>query len=464
MSNIQAQQWYNGDAPRYLSGFMNDKSNRLIGWVLMRQLRVKTSTCAVRSLRPICANDYNSFNEEKGSFQPGWILGNTTSLTNSSIDHAFQYQSSEEFNADVYVGNHGTYNPGGYVYEYRGDVDDIHQNLSSLHDYGWIDNQTRAVIIELSLYNPNVQLFTSAMLLVEFLSTGGLDRTTRFQPFDLAGRRISSDIDSSLSISTSLVFQSNFQLICFTLYMIFVIYLIFEELGLFLQMKWKYFRRFWSLIQVSIIVCSWTIVGIYVWKQQQVKAIESFLGQTNGYSSISLHRISNINGLLNSLFGLCCFFTTLRCVHLCQYDSHLSLFPQTFQYVIGQLLTFSLMFALIFLAFVCLFYLLFQSTLSTCSTLSQTIQMIMQMISFKANRSSHVHEMGMFLGPFSIVLLMIVVVCVYVNMFVVILNHAFHSVRKNRTDDQAMFSFAWQKFQRWIGMERELYSPKRYVC
>jgi hypothetical protein len=43
VSNIRAQQWYNGDPPRNLSGFINDKSNRLIGWATMRQLRVKLS-------------------------------------------------------------------------------------------------------------------------------------------------------------------------------------------------------------------------------------------------------------------------------------------------------------------------------------------------------------------------------------------------------------------------------------
>ena len=41
--NIRAQNWYNGEPPRNLSGFINDKTNRLIGWATMRQLRVKPS-------------------------------------------------------------------------------------------------------------------------------------------------------------------------------------------------------------------------------------------------------------------------------------------------------------------------------------------------------------------------------------------------------------------------------------
>jgi hypothetical protein len=48
ISNIRAQQWYNGQPPRNLTGFINDKSNRLIGWVTMRQLRVKSSLFYLR--------------------------------------------------------------------------------------------------------------------------------------------------------------------------------------------------------------------------------------------------------------------------------------------------------------------------------------------------------------------------------------------------------------------------------
>jgi len=49
VSNIRAQSWYNGDPPRYLSGFINDKTNRLIGWPVMRQLRIKSSLYLLKS-------------------------------------------------------------------------------------------------------------------------------------------------------------------------------------------------------------------------------------------------------------------------------------------------------------------------------------------------------------------------------------------------------------------------------
>lgn len=39
--NIRAQSWYNGEVPLGLRGFIDDKTNRLVGWPVIRQLRVK---------------------------------------------------------------------------------------------------------------------------------------------------------------------------------------------------------------------------------------------------------------------------------------------------------------------------------------------------------------------------------------------------------------------------------------
>jgi hypothetical protein len=183
VSNIRAQQWYNGEAPRNLSGFINDKSNRFIGWATMRQLRIKSDLCSVQTIRSTCVYDYNLFNEEKRSFAPGWI-NETIEEYSSSISKAFEYKSSDELDTYVYVGDHGSYSGNGYVYEFRGRLSDLQSNLSQLHQLGWIDNQTRAVIIQLSLYNPNVELFTSVTLLTEFLSTGGIYPEARFEPFN----------------------------------------------------------------------------------------------------------------------------------------------------------------------------------------------------------------------------------------------------------------------------------------
>jgi hypothetical protein len=124
--------------------------------------------------------------EEQQSYEPGWI-NQTTQTYRSSIRQAFVYQSSDKLDTYTYVGDLATYGGGGYIYELRGSLSDLSSNLSELHQLGWIDEQTRAVIIQLSLYNPNAQMFTSVTLLAEFLSTGSVLPSSRFEPMYFQG-------------------------------------------------------------------------------------------------------------------------------------------------------------------------------------------------------------------------------------------------------------------------------------
>jgi polycystin 1L2 len=141
---------------------------------------------SVQRLSPTCEKDYSLFNEEQRSFPPGWR--NQSTNYSSSIHNAFRYRSGKELDTYVYISDHQTYGSGGYVYEFRGRLSELQSNLSQLHQLGWIDEKTRAVIIQCTLYNPNAQLFTSVTLLAELLSTGGIIPTARFEPLSFQGK------------------------------------------------------------------------------------------------------------------------------------------------------------------------------------------------------------------------------------------------------------------------------------
>jgi len=40
---LRADQWYNGDQPYSLAGYINDFNSRMIGYGVLRQLRAKNS-------------------------------------------------------------------------------------------------------------------------------------------------------------------------------------------------------------------------------------------------------------------------------------------------------------------------------------------------------------------------------------------------------------------------------------
>ena len=69
-------------------------------------------------------------------------------------------------------GKRGLYGGGGYV----ADLGKSQRHASSLMEQlissDWIDVYTRAIFIEFTVYNPNVNLFAFVNLLMEFPRTG----------------------------------------------------------------------------------------------------------------------------------------------------------------------------------------------------------------------------------------------------------------------------------------------------
>ena len=56
----------------------------------------------------------------------------------------------------------------------------------------WIDRQTRAVFVEFSSYNPNINMIMVSSVLVEFLPSGSILSTANFDPLNLFGESLDS--------------------------------------------------------------------------------------------------------------------------------------------------------------------------------------------------------------------------------------------------------------------------------
>ncbi|UJR16862.1 hypothetical protein I4U23_003760 [Adineta vaga] len=430
VDNIRAQEWYNGVPPRNLSGFINDKSNRLIGWITMRQLRVQSQFCSRQNFNFICVYDYNTQHEEINSFEPGWI-NQTEFKSNSTLDRAFQYQSADQLDTYTINGKFGRYNGGGYVYEFRGRLSDIQTNVTKLHEFNWIDDRTRAVIIQLNLYNPNVQLFTSVIFLTEFLSTGGMATQLTIQPIHFY------------------TFTSLIQFVCLIVYMIFIIYLMFQQI----QLKSQCFRQFWSIIDCGIIICSWVGVGIYIWRYQEYSRIGKLFSETNGYTYINLQLLTYINEILRFLYSFSCFFGTIKFIRLCRYNLRIFLFIQTVRIAGKELMSFAMMFSVVFISFNSLFYLLFLSKLASCSTFLQTTTMLFEMTLMQFDGDGLV-DVAAFLAPLCFSIFMILVVFTCLSMFLSIINQSFQQAKQNVQEGDHIYSFIFNRFLRWTGLNK----------
>ena len=230
-----------------------------------------------------------------------------------------------------------------------------------------------------------------------------------------------------------------------------IVYFMWVEARLFIQLKRKYFTGFWSLIDVGIIVCSWTSAVLYLWRYRECRRIAKRFAETNGYVYVNLQLVAHVNNVLSILIGFCCFFGTIKLMKLCRFHSRLCLFLHTLQQAGKELLSFAVLFSLIFMSFVCLFHLLFISKLPECASVLRTAQMLFEMTLMKFDA----HELSgaaAFLGPFCFSLFILFVVFVCMSMFLSIIGDHFRCARAEADEDKReIFAFMWDRFQRWTG-------------
>ena len=197
----------NGTERENITGFISDRTNRLIGWVILRQLRVKSEPCQKESnatLKAICFGDFHDENEDRDSFLPGWISIKGSQFDGKHFPKAFQYQSGDKSQTGSYAGELTRYPAGGYIVELRGSLKSVRNNLTQLQQSQWIDQQTRIVLIEMSLYTPNLRLFTPVTIAMEFSATGLLIGRARFEPMSLTSSSFSFLFSRSIRLKNLL--------------------------------------------------------------------------------------------------------------------------------------------------------------------------------------------------------------------------------------------------------------------
>ena len=94
---------------------------------------------------------------------------------------AFQFRDSHTLEGSSISGQFYTYDGSGYLYQMRGDINFIQGNLSLLRQMNWVDEQTRAIFVEFSVYNPNINMVMVSTILLEFLSSGTILTTAAIQ-------------------------------------------------------------------------------------------------------------------------------------------------------------------------------------------------------------------------------------------------------------------------------------------
>ena len=148
----------------------------------------------------------------------------------------------------IYSGSNAVYRGGGYVADMGKDPRTSYAVLQNLYDNMWLDAQTRALFLEVTIYNAQVNLFAIMNFIVEFYPTNGAVQFT------------------SIKIARLYTFggsAESFSIACQFFVVAFFFIFMYKEGKKIYREKKVYFKGFWNLLEFSMIILVVTSIAVF---------------------------------------------------------------------------------------------------------------------------------------------------------------------------------------------------------
>ena len=263
------------------------------------------------------------------------------------------YTDADSLNGYPYWGEMALYSGGGYVVRLDSSYEAMVTQFEQLEQEKWIDEYTRAVFLEFTVYNPSVNLFVVTTILSEFRPSGGVFGSYRFEPCML------------LPYMNDMLL---FQIACEIMYFAFTVFFVMKELRTLYKQKCSYFKQFWNLIEFSITAMSVTAVVIYFYRLISVNELTNYFEETKGNGYMKFQYVGYWSEIFQYIIGFLVFLATIKFLKLLRFNKKICLLASTLKESSNNLYHFSIIFNVMFFAFVQVFYLVYLRHLTTFKT------------------------------------------------------------------------------------------------
>jgi hypothetical protein len=445
LPELYATPWYNGKRLTWRERLMTrNRYSIRVGAPRIRQLRIKKSSCnvplAFKNLLSNCRGDYDWLNDDTGDYFKGWLpIQNQTNCLKSS----WCYQNTLKTKSAPLTGMFTTYKGGGYVVSLGRTLNNSIELIKDLKNYGWLDQQTRAVFLEFTVYNSNVNLFSSATFIIEYLSIG-----SAITYYTLSVFRLYNYVGSVavLLITAQIVF------------ILFIVYFTFREVNKLRKQGKAYFGQLWNLNESFMIIFSFVAIGMFATKNTfatlAMKTIrESELGEFVNFNTIALW-----DDLFCSLSALVTFSASLKFIKLLRFNKRIGMLSATLKYASKDLQSFSIACLLIMLAYAQFGYALFGKSLGQYKTFLSSIESVFLMLLGQLDLNEFMN-VDAYLGFFFFSTFVFFVAIGMMTIFMAILGDSFSQVKedlKNQENEFELIETLTEKIQTNVEKIRKL--------
>ncbi|CAH1245386.1 PKD2 [Branchiostoma lanceolatum] len=423
LSRLFFTTWYNGRATGpddVISRYTANPDLFRIGQARLKQLRVVPGQCrtpeTMAAIVGECNVEYSRSNEDQGNYGENW--SNFTSNTSSNTTYWRYSTQTSSFDPPLY-GHLAVYRGGGYIVDLGTSREEGERIVSYLQRHDWLDRYTRAVMVEFTVYNANVNLFVASTLLVEYSHVGLAMHWISLHPFrlhhDLAG------LWSYVALGVN----------------VFYAFLVFVETFMISarvhQMGKKCLRDFWCVWEVFAWMCSAAAIGVFCWRYHLAgNALAEMHTNVTG-QFLSFREVALWDEVLWYLLAGSVFTNTVRLLQLLSFSASVAMLTDVLRQSTQHVVVFSVLVMLVFFAFMFCGYLLFGATLqqfqSPLGALLTGFGMLLGSIAF-----NDIIQADETLGRLYILGFVVCLLFVLMNLFVGILNDTISQVKNDRQE------------------------------
>uniref|UniRef100_A0A8C5UJ85 Polycystin family receptor for egg jelly n=1 Tax=Microcebus murinus TaxID=30608 RepID=A0A8C5UJ85_MICMU len=400
--------------------FFPDDSSTILGLPLMRQVR------ATSSERPCLPADNFVQNSIKGEIRchPKYGIDPEDTKDYSSSWNKIDQQHPRNTNGFAYkqqgkqwvyysYGSLYTYGSGGYAFYFFPKQQKFHSTmrLKELQESNWLDEKTWAVILELTTFNPDVNLFCSISVIFEVSQLGVVNTSISVYSFSLAefNRKTSAEIYLYVAI-----------LIFFLAYIVDEGYVITQE-------RASYMRSVYNLLNFAL-KCMFTVLIVLFLRKHFLAAGMIQFYSSNPDDFIPFHAVSRVDHTMRIILGFLLFLTILKTLRYTRFFYDVRLAQRAIQAALPGICHMAFVVSVYFFVYMAFGYLVFGQHEWNYSNLIHATQTIFSycVSAFQNTEFSHNRILGvLFLSSF-----MLVMICILINLFQAVILSAYEEMKQ----------------------------------
>ena len=351
----------------------------------------------------------------------------------------WRYQTAEELDNDPIKASHNTYEGGGYAAVLGYDKITANDVLSETLGHGWLDRQTRAVILEFTVFNVNTNLMSIATYFFEALDNGAAYTSRRVETLELYSTE-----------SGALMFY----LIGQFLFMAMVLYYFIIMLIHLYRQRLRFFKSVWNMVDFLMIVFSIASVAFYMIRSKSVlNSIKAI--QANPYEIMHFHSALHWASLENASIAVAIFMVTLKLLNLIRFNPHVIFLFSSFRQSVGYQLSYVGFFLIVFNAFVVSGMQFFGGIVLHYSSYGQAVISQFEFLLGKAVPLDDLRNQKPFIGPTFAFLYMLSTTVFLMNMLVSVLNESYTDAKTQAEESAEELEMARFIGERFVDMFQE---------